>query len=483
MAYLGIDLGTSGLRALLIDASGAVLGSAERQYETHNRQPGWSEQDPADWLTAIDFAVGELRSEHKEFRKIKGIGVSAHMHGAVALDAKCNVIRPCIMWNDTRSHKEADALDTKPDVRREFGNIMFPGFTAPKLQWLRNNEPENFARIEKVVLPAGYINWYLTGTFVSDISDCAGTGWLNVGRRDWSDQLLSAGTMLPSQMPKLVEGSEVAGRLRHSLAKIWGCADDVIVAGGAADNAAAACGIGAINEGDGFVSLGTSGVVFAARDRYRPAPDVALHTFCHALPQRWYQMGVMLSATDALNWLANISGRKPAALTAMLGNDLRPPSTLRFLPYLSGERTPHNDASIRGAFTGLSRQTQVEDLAQSVIEGVAFGLRDSLDALKQTGARFERFFAIGGGAASRYWLQLLATVFDQPLLRPQGGEFGAALGAARLAMSAATGMAPNQIMRPPENVLQIDPVRNLVADFDRAYARFKLSYPAIRSIQ
>ena len=284
-------------------------------------------------------------------------------------------------------------------------------------------------------------------------------------------------------MPALVEGSQRAGTLKADHAARWGVSADVAVAGGAGDNAAAACGIGALSEGQGFVSLGTSGVLLAARDGYRPAPETALHTFCHAVPDRWYQMGVMLSATDSLNWLSRMTGRKPSELTRALGETLRPPGRVRFLPYLSGERTPHNDAEIRGSFTGLGAETSVEDLTQAVLEGVAFGLCDSAQALRATGARLDRLFAIGGGAASRYWVELIATVLGVTLVLPKAGEFGAALGAARLGLVAATGRAPETVMLAPEAGTEISPVKALAGAFDDAYGKFRDAYPAIRKIQ
>ncbi|SPJ24908.1 xylulokinase [Palleronia abyssalis] len=483
MSFLGIDLGTSGLRALLTDEGGAPLGSAERAYSVSHPHPGHSEQDPADWITALEDAVAELRAAHPEFAQLKGIGVAGHMHGATLLDAEDRVIRPCILWNDTRSHAEAVALDATEGVRDLSGNIVFPGFTAPKLEWVREHEPQNHARTAKVLLPAAYLNFYLTGDHVADMSDSAGTSWLDVGARDWSDTLLDAGHMRRDQMPRLVEGCEQAGLLRSELASVWGVTGPVTVAGGAGDNAAAACGIGALSEGQGFLSLGTSGVLLAARDGYRPAPETALHTFCHAVPGHWYQMGVMLAATDSLNWLASITGVSPAELTAELGDTLKAPGRVRFLPYLSGERTPHNDAAIRGSFTGLGTDTKRPDLTRAVLEGVAFGLRDSLEGLKQAGASLDTLMAIGGGTRSRHWLKLLATVFDLPLRLPAGGEFGAALGAARLSRIAATGADPADIVTPPETGEEITPDRDLVPAFDEAYAAFRAAYPAIREIQ
>lgn len=481
--YLGIDLGTSGLRALLVDAQGAPIGSAERSYAVSNPHPGWSEQDPADWINALDEVMHELKTRFSTFADLCAIGVAGHMHGATLLDAEGDVLRPCILWNDVRSESEAAALDGMPGVRAWSGNIVFPGFTAPKLVWVRRHEPEIFARIHKVLLPAAYLNHHLTGDHVADMSDSAGTSWLDVAARRWSPELLEAGRMSEAQMPRLVEGSEQGGVLRADLCARWGLSGEVAVAGGAGDNAAAAVGIGALQDGEGFVSLGTSGVILVARDTYAPAPETAVHTFCHALPGHWYQMGVMLSATDCLNWLSRITRRSPSDLTRSLGADLAPPGDVKFYPYLSGERTPHNDSQIRGGFTGLSINTSEEAMTRAVLEGVAFGLKDSFEALKSTGAQVDRLTAIGGGSASRYWLSLIATCLDVPLAVPQGGEFGAALGAARLAMLAVGAGDRTEIVAPPEISEVVDPVASAQPAYMDRYAEFRAGYEGLKSIQ
>lgn len=483
MSYLGLDLGTSGLRALLVDKEGNPIGATERRYDVAHPKSGWSEQDPKDWIDALEGAIDEMRRTYPEFTELSGIGVAGHMHGATLLDSTGAILRPCILWNDTRAHAEAEKLDLIDGVRDLSGNIVFPGFTAPKLEWIRRHEPETYAKVAKVLLPAAYLNYYLTGEYVTDRSDGAGTSWLDVGLRDWSDHLLECGQMRPDQMPRLVEGCEAAGELRSDLRRAWGLGGPVTVAGGAGDNAAAACGIGALNEGQGFVSLGTSGVLLAARDGYRPAPETAVHTFCHAVPDRWYQMGVMLSATDSLNWLSRIMGKSPVEMTVALGNTLRAPGKVRFLPYLSGERTPHNDAEIRGSFTGLSAGTTGEDLTRAVIEGVAFGLRDSFDALKATDTQFETLIAIGGGSASDYWLKTIATLFGVPLQKPASGEFGAALGAARLGVIAATNADPESVIVPPDVSVEIEPSPELQNAFNDAHQAFRSAYSAIRDSQ
>ncbi len=343
--YLGLDLGTSGVKALLIDEQQAVIASGTGTLDISRPHSGWSEQDPSHWIKATGDAIAALKSTHgKELAAVKGIGLSGQMHGATLLDADDRVLRPCILWNDTRSHKEAAELDGNPIFRALNGNIVFPGFTAPKIVWVRNNEPDISAKLRRVLLPKDYLRLWLTGEHVSEMSDAAGTSWLDVGKRAWSPELLAASGLDASSMPSLVEGTEVSGKLKAELAALWGMGTSVVVAGGAGDNAASACGMGTVAEGHAFVSLGTSGVLFAANSAYLPNPESAVHTFCHALPNTWHQMGVILSATDALNWYARIASRQPAELTGELGDQLRAPSGVTFLPYLSGERTPLNNS-------------------------------------------------------------------------------------------------------------------------------------------
>lgn len=481
--YIGFDLGTSGLRGLLVDDRGAIIASHEVTYASSRPEKGWSEQDPSNWIAACSTVVEHLREQFPDdWKRVAGIGVSGHMHGAVLLDDSGDVVRPCILWNDTRSHAEAASLDAVKRVRALSGNIVFPGFTAPKLMWVANHEPENFSKTAKVLLPAAYLNFWLTGAYVADMSDSAGTSWLDVGARDWSDELLSASGMTRAQMPDLVEGSQAAGALRSDLAKDWGLSSSVQVAGGAGDNAAAACGAGVLKEGQGFISLGTSGVLLAARDSYAPNAASAVHTFCHAVPNRWYQMGVILAATDCLNWLASVTGQTPAALTDGLGDTLAAPSDLKFLPYLSGERTPHNDSQIRGSFIGLDVATTTQDLTQAVMEGVSYALRDSYEALKSTGVELTTVLAIGGGTKSRLWVEMVATVLNLPLAVPRDGDFGAARGAAHLAQCAVTGADPETVMTAPQIAEIIQPNTDLIAAFDAGYIQYKRLYPAMKAL-
>ena len=480
--FLGIDLGTSGVRLLLTDADQTVIGAAEGPCTVRHPHPGWSEQDPKTWIDATRAAMAALRADHAPaLAALKGIGLSGQMHGAVLLDEGGAVLRPAILWNDTRAHAEARALDADPVMREASANVVFPGFTAPKLVWLRQNEPEVFDRVATVMLPKDYLTFWMTGRRVTDMSDAAGTSWLDVARRGWSEAALAATGMTALQMPDLVEGTEIVGALRPEVAQDLGLPMGVPVVAGGADNAVAACGVGALTAGQGFVSLGTSGVLLAARDDFGADPGSAVHSFCHAVPGRWYQMGVILAATDSLNWLAHITGKTPADLTQTLGA-LGMPGTLRFAPYLSGERTPHNDSAIRAAFTGLDIAHRPEDLARAVVEGVSFALRDCQQALAATGTRLDQCLAIGGGTRSRYWVELLATVLNQPLDLPAAGEFGAALGAVRLAICGTTGAAPETVMTRPEIAETVAPRADLVPAYDAAYAHWRGLYPSLRAL-
>ncbi len=478
--YLGLDLGTSGLRGILVDDAGLVLCAAEVSISTATPEPGWSEQTPSDWIDACKKVVTELRARDAQaFSKLRGIGLSGHMHGATLLDAGGRVLRPCILWNDTRSAEEAAVLDQAQDMRAISGNIVFPGFTAPKLEWVRSHEPDVFAKTAKVLLPKDYLRYWLTGEYISDVSDSAGTSWLDVGTRRWSETALALGHMRADQMPRLVDGSDPGGALKAALKQEWGLSGDVIVAGGAGDNAAAACGIGSIRDGTGFVSLGTSGVLLVARDGFAPAPETAVHCFCHAVPDKWIQMGVILSATNSMNWLSRNLGQPVEKLVAALPRAVSGPSSVTFLPYLSGERTPHNDSQIRGAFLGVDVASEPVDLTQSVMEGVAFAMRDCLEALKRTGTRPSSLMAVGGGARSRFWLETLATVLQVPLDLPRGSEFGAAMGAARLAICAVNSAAPAEVMTPPEIEDRIDPRSDLIDMYEREYGRYRQFYKAL----
>lgn len=461
--YIGIDIGTSEVKALLLAPDQRVVGTAGAALTVSRPQPGHSEQDPAQWWAATQSALDGLRAAHPvEYAATEAIGLSGQMHGAVLLDAQDRVLRPAILWNDTRSAEECSALMRElPALSELGGSLAMPGFTAPKLRWVARHEPEVFRRVAKVLLPKDYVRLLLTGDHVSDLSDASGTLWLDVRRREWSDELLALTGLTRAHMPRLVEGSAVSGRLRPDVAQSLGLRPGTVVAGGGGDNAASAVGMGAVEPGQGFLSLGTSGVLFVVTPTYQPNAASATHAFCHAVPGRWHQMSVMLAAASALQWVAKLLGAPDAggvaARAAALGASDREAAPL-FLPYLSGERTPHNDAQVRGSFHGLDFDTDAARLGYAVMEGVSFGLRDGLAALNAAGCQVTRLSLVGGGARSAFWAQMLASALDVEIVTHGGSAVGGALGAARLgALSVGAPMQAVCLPPPIDTVYQPDP--------------------------
>ena len=486
--YLGIDLGTSELKVMLIDRDQRLVATARHELTLQRPHPMWSEQDPATWWQAVEAAVGDLRRRvPRELAAVEGIGLSGQMHGAVLLDEQGRVLRPAILWNDVRSTRECAELEERaPELRQITGNIAMPGFTAPKLLWVARHEPERFRATAKVLLPKDHLRRRLTGEDVSEMSDASGTLWLDVGRRDWSDTMLEATGLTRRHMPRLVEGRESGGRLRADLARAWGMSEGVIVAGGGGDNAATAIGIGAVADGQAFLSLGTSGVLFVATAAFRPNPAEAVHAFCHALPDHWNQMAVMLSAASCLRWVTHLTGAADeAALLAeveAMGERARQRAPL-FLPYLSGERTPHNDANAKGVWFGMTHDTDRAALGYSVLEGVAFGMADGYRALQAVGTSLRNTSLVGGGARSRFWAELLASALKLPMQRHAGGEVGAAFGAARLAMLATDPKADvAAICRPPPLLDSIEPVPAWSAMLAPRFERFRELYRTLRPL-
>lgn len=476
--YLGIDLGTSSVKTVLMNEDQSILASHSAPMDVSRPHDGWSEQNPADWVSAMQLTLDALKESHpKELSAVRGIGLSGHMHGATLIDKNDDVIRPCMLWNDTRSQAQADRLDTA-QFRDIGGNILFPGYTSPKVAWVADNEPENFDRIAKVLLPKDYARLWLTGEYVAEMSDASGTGWLNVASRCWSDELLSASKLTQSHMPSLVEGTESSGFLRQALAQRYSMRTDVVVAGGAGDNAASACGMGTIAAGDAFLSLGTSGVLFASNASYQPNAESAVHAFCHALPNTWHQMGVILAATDSLNWLSKVTQISPARLSQPLDKLIAEPTEVIFLPYLGGERTPINNSAARGVFLGLNHNTDAQEMTRAVLQGVAFAFKGCQTALKTAGTDLTRAAAIGGGSKSDYWLRVLANTLDIALDVCEDGDFGASLGAARLGMIAAEQVDPLSVCTPPAIHHSVEPDGSTAA-FMEQYERFNQSYQAL----
>jgi len=455
--YLGLDIGTSGVKAVLVDDAQHVVDQASAPLSVSRPKPLWSEQDPADWWRAVNEAVTKLDSRAR--RAVKAIGLSGQMHGATCLDKSGKVIRPAILWNDGRSGDNCKAMtDALPALTDISGNLAMPGFTAPKLHWMREHETENFARTAKVLLPKDYVRFLMSGTYASDMSDSAGTLWLDVKNRKWSDDLLGLTGLTEAHMPELFEGSAATATLSQSVADDWGMACVPIAAGGG-DNAAGAVGAGVVNPGEGFVSLGTSGVVFLSDNQYRPNTAGGVHTFCHALPGLWHQMSVILSAASAVDFVARTSGFKTeSALYDATADAATPGRGAIFLPYLSGERTPHNDPSAKGAFFGLTHEDTPVTLAQAALEGVAFALADGMDVLRDTGAAIETISVIGGGSRSNWWGKIIASAMDLPLTYRKSSAVGPAFGAARLARLSVSSEAFETVCTPPpvERVIEPD---------------------------
>jgi xylulokinase len=452
--YLGIDLGTSSVKAVLVDDSGGVVDTASASLEISRPHPGWSEQDPEAWWSACNKAVHQLDAKRRQ--AVRGIGLSGQMHGAVLLNAADRVLRPAILWNDSRSEVECVEIErAEPSSRKITANIAMPGFTAPKLLWVRKHEPHVLAATRTVLLPKDYLRLRMTSAKASDLSDAAGTLWVDVAKRAWSDAMLAATGLSTEHMPRLHEGPEITGELSASVAQAWGM-DCVGVVAGGGDNAAGAVGVGVVSPGDAFLSLGTSGVIFIAGDRVLPSPERTVHAFCHCLPNLWHQMAVMLSAASCIEWAVKATGAASAA--ALLGQAearARLDGPEIFLPYLSGERTPHNDAQARGVLFGVTHDTDSTAIIQSVLEGAAFGLADCMDALRDAGATVRDISVIGGGARSRWWGRILAAAIGAPLVYRAESEVGPALGAARLARIGLAGASVEEVCTPP-------PVREII---------------------
>ena len=463
---------------------GEFLDSADYSYSLKSEMSGFNEQNPRDWIDALKASIGELKNRNAAaVASLQAIGIAGHMHGATLLDKNGEILHPCILWNDTRSYKQASILDQDAKLQEITGNIIFPGFTAPKLLWIQENKLEIFEQVAKVLLPASYLGFYLTGDFFMDMSDAAGTSWLDVGNRCWSDYALNAGNMRSDQMPDLLEGSQIASSVSKFIADELGIPRGVSVVAGAGDNAAAACGVGIMQEGQGFVSLGTSGVLLTARDAYTPLAQSAVHTFCHAIPKTWYQMGVILSATDSLNWLSSVTGKSPIELSESLTHKITGPSSEKFYPYLSGERTPLNDAHIRGGFVGLSTNSNQTKLTQAVMEGVAFALLDCMEVLNKAGPCPDQLLAIGGGSHSRFWLETIAATLNKAIACPIDGEYGAAMGAARLAILGKTSEPIKNILSQPTIAETIEPRRDLIDLYREAFTRYKNAPFHLKNIQ
>lgn len=482
--YLGIDLGTSGVKIIILDNNDGLVAEASSPLTVSRPAPLWSEQNPSDWWQATQLAIAKLKQKDAEsLKQVEAIGLSGQMHGATLLDNQSQVIRPAILWNDGRSEVQCKEIEQiEPNTRVITGNIAMPGFTAPKLVWLKQHEPENFNKIAKVLLPKDYLRFLMTGDFASDMSDSAGTLWLDVEKRQWSIPMLNATDLTLEQMPTLFEGSEITGHLSSDIATQWGMNKVPVIAGGG-DNAAGAAGIGVINPNEAFLSLGTSGVYFVASETYNPNPDSAVHTFCHCIPNTWHQMSVILSAASCLSWVTKLTGfnDEKILLDEVEKLNFSTQSPVMFLPYLSGERTPHNNPNAKGVFFGLDHNTDAAELGRSVLEGVAFAFADSQEALLAAGTIIDQVSVIGGGARSALWGKILASVLNKPLTYRKGAEVGPAFGAARLAKVGVTQLAASNVCHASEVDFVIYPDRTMQNYYTAQHKKYQQLYQSLKA--
>ncbi len=482
MAYLGLDIGTSAVKAVIVDETETVLAEGEEALTISRPGPGLSEQDAQDWLTAVEKILSRWHpGQRSVLAGVEGIGLSGQMHGSVCLDASDQPVLPVILWNDSRAVAEAAELNRDhPDLAWKLGVPASPSFTAPKLLWLSRHRPDLMARLSRVLLPKDFVRLWLTGEHVSDMSDGAGSWWLDEAARDWSDTALAATGVDRSQLPRLIEGTEVSGRLRPALAERLGLRPGIPVAGGGGDAMAGAIGIGAIDDG-AFISLGTSGQFFVPGTSYRPLPDKFLHAFCHAVPGRWIQMAALLNGASCLSWAAGLVGEPIEKLLADVAAQPAGPGAVMFLPYLAGERTPHNDALATGVFSGMTGGTGKADLIRAVLEGVAYSFADAAACLEEAGTRLSQAAVIGGGARSALWVQIFADVLGIKLMRYRGGEKGPAFGAARLARAAATGEDIAAIATKPPVLDVAEPRPEITAAYAGKVAAFRRLYQATKA--
>ena len=486
MLYIGIDLGTSAVKLLLMDEKGDIKNIVSREYPLEFPHPGWSQQNPEDWLAAVEEGVPELLQGF-DASQVAGIGAGGQMHGLVVLDREDKVLRPAILWNDGRTAKEVDYLNSvvgKDKLSQYTANIAFAGFTAPKLLWMRENEPELFARIDKIMLPKDYLNYKLTGVHCTDVSDASGMLLFDVEHKCWSREMLSLCGVKESQMARIFESSQKVGTVLPEMAAKLGIPETTVVAAGAGDNAAAAVGTGTVGEGECNISLGTSGTIFISSEKFGVDEHNALHSFAHA-DGNYHLMGCMLSAASCNKWLMEdiFQTEDYAAEQAPITEDKLGKNHVFFLPYLMGERSPINDTNARGTFTGMTMDTTRADLTQAVLEGVAFGIRDSLEVARAQGIDIRRSKICGGGAKSPLWKKILANVLNVKLDIVES-EQGPGMGGAMLAM-VADGAYPSVKAVCEELVHVVDtvePERSLVALYEVRYQQYRKLYPALKSV-
>lgn len=483
--YLGLDIGTSAVKGVLVDTHQLCLATASSAYSVSHPHAGWAEQDPELWWQAVEEVVAQLsRQAGAAMAKVAGIGLSGQMHGLVVQNQYGEVIRPALLWNDSRAGQQCQQLNEHlAGLTISVATITsiepMPAFWAAKLLWLKAHEPEVLANAHHFLLPKDYVRWRMSGERITDMCDAAGTQLLDQAKRAWSPEILAACGVAEHQLPRLVEGSTALATLNADVAARWGVSGNVPIAAGAGDVAAGALGLGAINEGDAFFTLGTSSQLFIATAGYRPAPEHALHAFAHALPDRWFQMAAMLNGASALAWAANLMGVSIEEALAAAEKQKDVVSSLLFLPYLNGERTPHNNPDARGVLFGLHPASSVGEVIQAVLEGVGFSLREARDVIEQAGTLISRLTVIGGGSRSDYWLQLLADILERPIARCEDSESGPAFGAARLARLAVTQENPAQVCQPPKIERVFEPSPTGQQQHSHNFERYKRLYRAL----
>lgn len=483
--FLGIDIGTSAVKFIIADAAQHIVATAERPLTPVQPRPLWSEDDPEAWWQAVASGLDAFTRDHpRAMSAVEGLGLSGQMHSAVFLDARDDPVRPAILWNDGRSTREAAELARLGlDLQDETGVLPMPGFTGPKFLWLTRNEPEAARRTRTLMLAKDFIRLKLSGEKATEVTDAAGAWLLDEARREWSPRALAACGIDKSLLPRLMESRDVSAVVKADLGARWGFARKVVIAAGAGDVAAGGIGAGIVNPGDGFVSLGTSAQIFLADTAHRPDSGRLVHAFCHALPDRWFRMAALLNGASPLAAFARWSGTGDiAGLLAEVEAGFKGPSSLLTLPYLSGERTPHNDPLARAAIVGMTHSTTRADIAQAILEGVAFSLADGLDVLSASSARPESVALIGGGARSGFWAKLIASILDLSLVRYESSDRGPAYGAARLARLAVTNEAAESVVVPPPIQDVITPDAALREAYQPRIAAFRTLYTALKPV-
>ncbi len=482
MLFIGVDLGTSAVKLLLMDETGKIHKVVSKEYPLYFPQPGWSEQNPQDWIRQSMEGIKELTAQCDR-SQIKGISFGGQMHGLVVLDEKDQVIRPAILWNDGRTGKQTDYLNQeigKETLSRYTGNIAFAGFTAPKILWMREKEPENFARVRKIMLPKDYLAFYLSGEFSTDFSDASGTLLLDVEHKCWSEKMMEICGIRKSQLPKLYESWEPTGIIKPEIAEELGIPQNVKIIAGAGDNAAAAVGTGTVGEGQCNLSVGTSGTVFISSKNFGVDEHNALHSFAHA-DGNYHLMGCMLSAASCNKWWMEEILRTKEYQVEQDGIRKLGENPVFYLPYLMGERSPHNDPDARAAFVGMSMDTTREDMTQAMLEGVAFGLRDSMEAAKSTGLTPKRSKICGGGAKSPLWRKIIANVMNMKIDRiesEEGPGYGAAiLAAVGCGVFSSVEEAAGRLVKITDTE-ESDP--QLAEKYEEKYQKYRKLYPALK---